>query len=178
MATSTATPAIKPTIDGTVITTDPPIVIPKPMLTVRACTNCKNNEAQRIQDGAAKVNEVVVTQCFRDGMEKRALIQTNGLTPSQVVGALIHADITIDAEMYWTIKRVLGYTLGDQLPGQFKEWLNRRYMMEWNVCDLASLLAHETSHKAGFDHDFKATSRRPLSVPYSINEVFKVCCTK
>lgn len=144
------------------------------MLTVLDCKNCTPKELARVQESASMVNQVVKTQCFRDFMEARELIQTNGLTRSQVVDSLVSADIKISVEMYWSLKRVLGYTY----DGVNKEWVNRRYMMSWGVCDLASLLGHETSHKANYDHDFKATKRRPWSVPYSINQAFKKCCPR
>lgn len=140
----------------------------KPYLSVTRCTNCTPDQWKRIQDATVKVNKVVKGQCFRSGMEKRALIQTNGKTPSQVVDSLVSADIRIETEMYYTIKRVLGYTI----EGYDKEWLNRKYMMSWNVCDLASLLAHETAHKVGYGHDYYSTARRPYSVNYSINAIY------
>jgi hypothetical protein len=152
-----------------------------PTLTVSKCLNCTGEEFARIKAAEVKVNEVVDSQCFRSKMESRKLIQTGGRTPAQVVDSLVSANIVIETEMYYTIKRVLGYTL----DGVNKEWINRRYMMSWNVCDLASLLAHETSHKVGYTHDYYSTSRRPYSVPYSANWafeepvlVFKACCQK
>lgn len=146
----------------------------RPFLTVKKCDNCTVAEFDFIQKGVAKTNETVISACFRQKLTAMDLIQTDGKSPAEVVDSLIHAGIVIDAEMYWTAKRVLGYTL----PNVMKEWINRRYMMKWNVCDLGSLLAHETSHKVGYKHDFERTKRRPQSVPYSINRAFKACCTK
>lgn len=139
-------------------------------LTVRKCNNCSVSEFERIKSAVGKVNEVVVGACFRKEMSSMPLIQTEGRTSEQVVQSLI--GVQIDAEMYWTIKRVLGYTL----PNVDKIYINRRYALAWNVCDMASLLAHEGSHKVGYQHDFNSTKRRPNSVPYSINKVFSTCC--
>lgn len=146
--------------------------ISKPMLVIKACSNCTAEEMAFIRKAESKMNETVAGQCFRTQLAGQPLIQTNGLSPEQVVETLPHAGIEIDVEMYYTVKRVLGYTL----PTAKKEWINRRYMLSWNVCDLGSLLAHETSHKIGYGHDFKPTKRRPSSVPYTINRVFKHCC--
>jgi len=145
---------------------------PSLFLTVGKCTNCTDDQYKKIKDAVVKTNEVVASQCFRNVMESRPLIQTNDMSPSQVVNALIHGNITVDTEMYYTFKRVLGYTI----ENVHKIWLNRKYMMSWNICDLSSLLGHENSHKVGFGHDFKATSRRVNSVPYSVNAAFKECC--
>jgi hypothetical protein len=144
----------------------------KPFLTVTNCDNCSVAEFDRITASAVKLNEVVLTQCFRDQIEGTSLIQTNGKTPQQVVDSLLHADVRIEAQMYWTAKRVLGYTI----EGVDKEWINRRYMMSWSVCDLTSLLGHESSHKVGYDHDYYPTNRRPNSVPYAINRAIGKCC--
>ena len=145
-----------------------------PMLIIGKCTNCTVKELAYIREAEAKMNEVVAGTCFQSKLQSLPLIQTNGKTPTEVVQSLLGAEVKIDVEMYYTLKRVLGYTL----PTAKKEWLNRRYMLRWSVCDLGSLLAHETSHKVGYDHDFQATARRPQSVPYSINTAFKACCSQ
>lgn len=150
----------------------------KPYLTVKKCTNCSAEEWKFIQESVIKTNETVETTCFSAFMLKRKLIQTLGRTNQEVLDSLLNADISIDTEMYYSIKKVLGYTLGNQPIGQFKEWINRRYMMSWNKCDLASLLGHETSHKIGYDHDYYYSDARNYSVPYSINEAFDACCVK
>lgn len=141
-------------------------------LVVGKCDNCSVAEFDHIKASVVKVNDVVSGQCFREKMLAMDLIQTEGRTPAQVVDSL--KGVKIDTEMYWTIKRVLGYTL----PSAQKIWINRRYMLQWNHCDLGSLLAHESSHKVGYGHDYQSTSRRPKSVPYSINRAFDACCTK
>ena len=122
-------PAPEPT---PVETPAPEVVVARPelpYLTVTRCTNCQADEWKRIQDATVKVNEVVRGQCFREKLQSMPLIQTLGRSPAQVVDSLVGADIKIEAEMYWTAKRVLGYTM----DGYNKEWLNRRYMMAWNT---------------------------------------------
>lgn len=145
---------------------------PKTFLTVTKCNGCSVSEFDRIKASTAKLNEVIHSSCFRDELSNMKLIQTNGKTPAQVVESLTNAEIVIETQMYWTLNRVLGYTL----PNVNKEWINRRYLMKWSVCDLGSLLAHETSHKVGYDHDYKTTKNRPYSVPYSVNRAFEKCC--
>lgn len=152
-----------------------PVEIPsskKPYLTVEKCTNCTDEEWEFIKQAIVKTNETVETTCFQSLMLKRELIQTLGRTNEQVVKSLVGADVKIDVEMYYTLKRVLGYTY----EGVNMEWINRRYMLSWNKCDLASLLSHETSHKIGYDHDYYYSDARNYSVPYSINVAIEECC--
>lgn len=146
----------------------------KQFLTVSKCNGCTVSESDRVSAAVIKVNETIAGACFRKEMVSMSLIQTEGRTPEQVVDHLASSQIQVETQKYWTIRRVLGYTL----PNVNKIWLNSRYMMKWNVCDTASLLAHESSHKVGYSHDYKPTSRRPMSVPYSLNRAFEACCTK
>ena len=153
----------------------PPIVTsPTKFLSIGKCTNCTDPEWKFIQEAQIKVNDTVETSCFQSFMLERKLIQTMNRNNEQVVQSLVDARITIDVTMYYSLKRVLGYTY----EGVNKEWINRRYMMSWNKCDLASLLGHETSHKVGYDHSFYANASRPFSVPYSMNEAIDKCCVR
>lgn len=157
----------------------PPIVVtPGEYLTIRKCTNCSEKEWKFIQDANVKTNETVATTCFASFMLERKLIDTLGKSNAEVVDSLVGKNTVIDVEMYYTLKRVLGYTLADQPPGQYKEFINRKYMLQWNVCDLGSLLGHETGHKKGYGHAFNYTPSRDYSVPYSINAAFKKCCVR
>jgi len=143
-----------------------------PMLVIGKCSNCSVDENAMLLEAAGKLNFIVKTQCFKEEIMKRDLIQTGGKSNIEVYKSLIHSNITVDIEMYWSIKKVLGYTY----PNVMKEWINRRYAKSWGICELASLLAHETSHKVGYGHDFYNTKSRQYSVPYSINHAFTICC--
>lgn len=150
----------------------------KDYLTIGKCTNCSPKQSQFILEAEQKTNETVNSTCFASFMLERKLIDTNGLDNQQVVESLVGKNTVTDIEMYWTLKRVLGYTLPNQPEGKYKIWVNSRYMMQWNRCDLASLLGHETSHKKGYGHSYRATPSRPYSVPYSINAAFDKCCVR
>lgn len=163
----------------------PPVENPGPIgpvstdyLTIRKCTNCSVAEWKFIQEAQVKTNETVASTCFASFMLQRKLIQTMGRTNKEVVDSLVGKNTEIDVEMYWTAKRVLGYTLADQPVGKYMEWINRRYMMSWNRCDLASLLGHETGHKKGYGHDYYYSPPRDYSVPYSINAAIDQCCVR
>jgi hypothetical protein len=174
----TQTPAPAPAPASTVAVETPVVVAPalKPYLTVTACTNCTPDEWQFIQDGTAKLNETVDSSCFQSKVLAFQFLKgwTLGRNNQQVFDSLHGADVKIQTEMYYTYKRVLGYTL----PDAMKEWLNRRTMVGWNRCDLSSLLGHETSHKVGYDHTFNYTTGRENSVPYGLNTIVDACCDR
>ncbi len=146
----------------------------KSFLTGAKCNGCSVAQSDRVAASILKVNEVIASQCFKDKLSSLPLIQTNGRTPLQVVEHLTSSNVVVGIEMYYTFKRVSGYTL----PKVNKIWLNTKYLMVWGACDTGSLLAHEASHKTGYDHDYSSTPRRPNSVPYSINKAFTACCKR
>jgi hypothetical protein len=100
------------------------------------------------------------------------LNQTNGLTKSQVVAHLRSSPVKLDLQMYRSWRGVVGYTY----DGVNKIWMNRKFHDGFNVCESASNLGHEITHKNGFVHDFKPTKRRPCSAPYIVGTVVKKCC--
>lgn len=64
-------------------------------------------------------------------------------------------------------RNVIGYTY----PNTSMQWINRRFFSSFNLAQVGGNMAHEYCHKLGFDHDFKATVRRPYSVPYVVGDV-------
>lgn len=157
----------------------PPVIVTEgEYLTIKKCTNCSEKQWKFIQESQIKTNETIASSCFNSFMLQRKLIDTTSLTNAQVIDRLVGKNTETDVEMYYSIKRVLGYTLGNQPLGKYKIWINSKYMLSWNHCDLGSLLGHETAHKKGFKHDSKYSPPRDFSVPYSINAAFKACCVR
>jgi hypothetical protein len=140
-------------------------------LTVNKCENCTFIQQKFLDQSVLKTNETVAGSCFASFMLVRKFVNTEK-NNEQVYQSLVDANVVVDIRTYYTMKRVLGYTI----PGKNKIWINRKYMLAWNHCDLASLLGHESSHKIGYSHSYYATKERPNSVPYSINAAFKQCC--
>ncbi len=123
-------------------------------------------------------NELLQSQCFSDFMIKRALIQTGGKTPMQVVEHLKTRNLTVPVTMYYSRKNVVGYrNVGSPIV-----YTNLKFHAGSTACARASNLTHEWSHVPdettgiGYGHDYKATRQRPYSVPYSINAAFDKCC--
>lgn len=136
----------------------------------------KNHTSSEISKNRAailKISEVQKGECFKKFMLSRKLIQTNGLTNSQVIDKLNTTPVKLELQMYnkfWS--NVNGYTYSNTN----KIWLNRKYHNSYGVCSVANNLAHEISHKQGFGHDYKSSTARQFSVPYSINAAFSACC--
>lgn len=66
-------------------------------------------------------------------------------------------------------RNVVGYTYRNVVM----QWINRRMFSFYSVEKIAGNLMHEWLHKMGFDHDFRATARRPYSVCYQHNHIVK-----
>lgn len=118
-------------------------------------------------------NQLVQSKCFSDFMTKRALIETNGKTPAEVVYQLSHTNLTVPVKMYYQFTSTVGY----RQPPNLTIYTNRRFHSGANACSRASNLTHEWTHTVGYTHSFKATPIRPFSVPYSINAAFTECCS-
>lgn len=135
--------------------------------------NHTGSEIARNKAAIVKINEVSKSECFKSFMIERKLIDTNGLNNIQVVEKLLSTPVILELEMYKkAFSKVNGYTYSTTK----RIWLNRKYHNYYGVCSVANNLAHEISHKQGFGHDFKASTSRAFSVPYSINLAFSKCC--
>lgn len=116
---------------------------------------------------------------------QKAFVQNGGQTNQQVYDFLMTgaerwpnqtaADQLMDAnlELYtpsgFQSRNVIGYTNQNTLT----VWINRTIYRQNEVFKIAMNLVHEWTHKMGFDHDSKATSRRPYSVPYGVGYIVR-----
>jgi hypothetical protein len=133
--------------------------------------NAKDTE--KIKLALDKRIEVQNSQCFKDFMLNRQLIDTN-LSNEQVLSEL-NKEVYFEIETYYKrYSKVYGYTY----PDTPRIWINKKYFDGATICNVASNLNHEISHKQGFTHSYKATRSRPYSVPYSINAAYEVCCER
>ena len=64
---------------------------------------------------------------------------------------------------FWQ-RNVVGYTS----QGTPEITMNRSFFDGYTPAEIAGNMAHEWMHKLGFEHDFRATARRPDSVPYAV----------
>lgn len=130
----------------------------------------------KLKQAEIKVNETIQSTCFNDFLTqpkfRSKLVQTNGLSRSQVVEKIKSTTLTVPVVYYFKNNSVIGY----RQPPFNTIYLNKKYHDKYSACSSAANLAHEASHVLGFTHDFKATKRRPFSVPYSISHAFSFCC--
>lgn len=83
--------------------------------------------------------------------------------------------ITLNLNTYYTRRNVIGYGY----PNDKNIYLNTKYLSGYSVdrlldlMEVGSNLLHEHSHDCGFDHDFKATRRRPNSLSYILNRAYE-----
>jgi len=78
--------------------------------------------------------------------------------------------MNIDIDDYYTWKNVYGYGYA----GTSTIYTNTKYFDVAKLVEIGSNLVHEWTHKIGFDHDFKATSRRNNSLSYLSNLIYEL----
>jgi hypothetical protein len=75
-----------------------------------------------------------------------------------------HIDLTLYSPPFYKKWSVVGYGY----PGQPQIFMNWNYFNSYDIAQVAANIAHEWTHKLGFDHDYNRTARRPYSVPYGV----------
>lgn len=118
------------------------------------------------------VNEIAQSDCFSKFMKKRGLIWTNGRTAEQVVAHIRGAALTVPVHYYRGRCSVVGY----RSPPEPDVYFNRCSHDYYDACDTASNAFHEWSHSLEYDHPYRSTSTRGLTVPYSLNAAVETCC--
>jgi hypothetical protein len=141
-----------------------------PFLTVTDCIKCTSEQLARINESTALLNQITASQCFKDKVLAYSFTQTDK-SNEEIYRILSGGGVRVQTEIYYTLKRVLGYTI----EGVNKIWINRRTMMNWSALDLASLLGHEGSHKLGMNHTYNYVPGREHSVSYALNEIIEEC---
>lgn len=147
------------------------------------CANCTKQEAANIQIVQHALPAIINSKCFLEHYTldkyRTQLVQTNGLSRAEVVEKIRTTKVkNIPIFFYYPTwrqsKSVVGYTS----PDTPTIYLNRLFRngYDWGACAEISNALHEVTHKMGFDHDYKATARRPYSVPYTANFAVAACC--
>jgi hypothetical protein len=130
-------------------------------------------QREKIKKAEKKMNEVIQSQCFKDFMSKRAMIDTNGKKSYEVVEHLQSLSGKIPVEMYnpGRFSSAVAY----RSPPSLTIHLSYNYFTtDMDDCEWASTMAHESlGHSLGeYDHDYRWSASREYSVPYSINHAF------
>lgn len=167
------TPAPKPVVVAPPLDTEVNTGNDIDIVTVVKYYNFTQKEREKIDKAEKKLNDLLGGNCFKNFMLEADLIQTNNRSNLEVIEHLKKSHYNIKLSMYRKrFSKVVGYTTpsSDQLN------FNRKYWDGMSVCDAASNYMHELSHKFGYGHDYKATTRRPKSVPYTLNRAVEACC--
>ena len=142
-------------------------------------------ERQKLDQATKLMADVLNSREFRDAVlsaefSGRPGFASDTRSPQEVYAAIRaakesytdaadgEADLNLELRDFsWFQRHTVGYTTesSDTLT------TNRRFFSGYEANEVAGHLAHEWLHKLGFEHDFKATARRPDSVPYELGEV-------
>lgn len=111
---------------------------------------------------------------YYDG--KPQFVQNNGLTNEQIYEVLMKgAELDSEVDYIWqmdiTYERGSRGVLGWTYTTTKRIWFNSRYFANREDSGIVGTICHEQAHKLGFSHDYKATARRPYSVPYAVGTV-------
>jgi len=155
---------------------EPDVVVPEvkelsPIVTITECRYCTDAEKLKYEKVLAKMREVMHSQCFKDFILNRKMIQTSERTSQEVLDHVLGHNREVSLELYYKrFSRVVGYTY----PDTNNIWFNRKFHDRYGICQSASNLSHEAAgHKNGYDH---LTSDKSDTVPYSFNAGFDTCC--
>ncbi len=118
------------------------------------------------------VNNITQTDCFENYLVNyQGLLNNKSETRNDLVKNLRSERPALNFVMYYKNNGVVGYTY----PNSDTIWLNRKFHQNYTLEESAANLAHERSHKLGYTHDFKRTSRRVNQVPYPVGSAIKAC---
>jgi hypothetical protein len=153
--------------------------------------NFNNYQYDKLMQAKQLVEMIINSPAFKSRVlgftysGNRVFVQNNGMSNSQIYEYLMNGaerfpqQTEVDHEMdydlvlyrpkWYQSKNVLGYTSQDTNIIH----INRNFFNDAEVNQIAMNLVHEWTHKMGFGHDYKRTSRRPYSVPYGIGYIVR-----
>jgi hypothetical protein len=154
-------------------TPSPTVAEQKKIITLICDEKCTAGEKIKLALVEKKLNDTLDSKCFEDYLTdpKRKFNNLQGKSPWDIVKEMREPQ-TMLVNYYGSIQFwVLGYEVG----GEAVVHLNRVAIAyhHFDLCDEASVAAHETSHAKGFMHVGNApTPFNLLTPPYMINAAF------
>lgn len=184
---SASTPRPGPTPAGDTFTPAGPMRV-----SVGRATGYSALERQKLDRAMVKLGEVLSSREFKDAVLGHTFAGKPGFASDERPPAEIYAVIRAAKERYtssadgevdvnlelrslsWFHRGVVGYTS----EGSDTITTNRRHFAGFDEAELAGHLGHEWLHTLGFEHDFKATARRPFSVPYALGDLIEALAAR
>jgi hypothetical protein len=149
-------------------------------------------ERAKLDRAMVKLGAVLSSREFRDAVLSHTYGGKPGFANDARAPAEIYAVIRAAKERYtdaadgevdlnlslrslsWFQRGVVGYTSEDSDTIT----TNRRFFSGFDEAEVAGHLGHEWLHTLGFEHDFKATARRPFSVPYAVGDLIETLASR
>jgi predicted Zn-dependent protease len=110
---------------------------------------------------------------------EKVFVDNNGLSNEEIYEVIMKGAedlapktvdvIDLDLTLYEKNNSVVGYTY----PNTQRIWVNNKFFKTNSLAKVAKNVAHEWTHKLGFEHDFNRTSSRNYSVPYAVGEIIQ-----
>jgi hypothetical protein len=141
------------------------------MIKIKSLKGATTQEIGKLDQALVLANRTWNEQAFWDGVK---MARFDGVSGTAVSNRLTMADpalFALDLYIYnqpW-YKRWSSETAVENPDGSIG--FERRYFTRATLPELVNTIFHEVSHKAGFSHDFRATARRPWSVPYLVGSI-------
>ena len=156
-------------------------------VTVHVKENFSPKRLAKLSTAAALLGEVLSSDEFARAVMAMQFADDSGKTNEQILTCIRAGAETLDPEAdgevdlylslywapWWKKYSVVGYTYGNVR----KIWCNGYWFDRMTPAEIAGNLAHEWTHKLGFEHDFRSTARRPRSVPYAVGELVERLAT-
>lgn len=154
-------------------------------------TNFTASQEEKMREALKRLKIVVNSEQFRERVlahtynGSNQFVNNNGLSNEEIYirimegaetlsrdgdgGNVVDSEMDIDIKLYYSSRSTVGYTY----PNVLQIWVNRKYFIPNSLGAVAANVIHEWTHKLGFGHDSKRTSRRPYSVPYGVGTIMK-----
>jgi len=150
-------------------------------VTVQTADNFTPARRSKLDQAVALMAQVLSSPDFAADVLKYPFMDDSGLTNEGILTKLSAGAELLDPvadqecdlylKIYWPSWFKKWSVIGYGYANERTIYCNGYWFDRMTIAEIAGNLAHEWCHKAGFEHDFRATNRRPNSVPYAIGNL-------
>ena len=170
-----------PHVASTPIGPDYPVANVKKVFTVKIENTNYTPEQKAKLDQAEKViakimnseeyKQAVLSRKFTSTEDSSEQVYKNLFEGAEALQPAVNYQMDLKVTMYFRRNSTVGYTYASSLV----VYTNSKFHNYFTVCEVASNLVHEWTHKMGYGHSSAGDSR---SVPYAHNAIVKALCPK